>query len=109
MSNHSGDPDQVLSNDDLAPEIHVDLISPGSPPVSARVSQCSLPEAPIVRSADSLAAISPNRVRSDSTPDILDVGPVFEVSPDTTVFRMRLTGAAVCTIRTFTDPAGVGI
>ena len=62
VSNHSGDTDQVLSDDDLPPEIHVDLISPGSPPVSARVSQCSPLEAPTVRSADSSAAISPNRV-----------------------------------------------
>ena len=85
----------ISGDDDLPPEIHVDLVSPGSPPVSARVSQCSAPEAPIVRSADSSAAISPNRVRSDSTPDILDAGPVFEVSPDTMGFQMRPMGAAV--------------
>ena len=75
VSSHSGDPDQVLSDDDLPPEIHVDdlppevlvdLVSPVSPPVSAWMSQCSPPEAPLVQSADSSVAISPNRVRSDS-------------------------------------------
>ena len=104
VSSHSGDPDQILSDDDLPPEVHVDdllpevhvdLVSPVSPPVSARMSQCSPPEAPLVQSADSSVANSPNRVRSDSTPDILDTGPVFEVSPDTTGFLMRPSGAAV--------------
>ena len=88
-SSHSGDPDQVRSDDDLPPEINVDLVSYALPPVSARVSQCSPPEAPVVRSADSSAPISPNRVRLDSILDTLDVGPVFEVSPDTTGFLMR--------------------
>ena len=62
VSSHSGDPNQVLSDDDLPPAVLVDLVSPVSPPVSARVSQCSPPEAPLVQSADSSVAISPNHV-----------------------------------------------
>ena len=106
VSSNSGDPDQVLSDDDLPPEVHVvdlppevlvDLVSPVSPPVSARMSPCLPPEASLVQSADSSVAISPNRVRSDNTPDIspMDAGPVFEVSPDTSGFLMRPSGAAV--------------
>ena len=60
----------------------------------------------LVQSADSSVAIPPNRVRSDSTLDILDTGTVFDVSPDTMGFLMRPSGAAV---QKFTDPAGVGI
>ena len=41
-SSHSGDPDQVLSDDDLPPDKHVDLVSPASPTVSARMSPDSL-------------------------------------------------------------------
>ena len=63
--------------------------------MSAWVSPCSPPEVSLVQSADSSVAISPNRVRSDNSPDILDVGPVFEVSPDTSGFLMRPLGAAV--------------
>ena len=46
MSSHSGDPDQVLSDDDLPPEVQVvdlppevlvDLVSPVTPRVSARM------------------------------------------------------------------------
>ena len=103
VSSHSGDPDQVLSDDDLPPEVRVvdlplgvleDVVSPVSPPVSARMSPCSPPEVSLVQSADSSVAISPNRVRSDISPDSLDVGPVFEVSPDTSGFLMRPAGAA---------------
>ena len=90
-SSHSDDSDQVLSDDDLPPEIHVDLVSPASPPVS----QCLPPEAPVVQLADSSAPTSPDRVRLDSTPDTLDVGPVFEASPDTTGFLMRLMDATL--------------
>ena len=85
VSSQSGDPDQVLSDDDLPPEVRVDdfppevhvvdlppevlvdFVWPVSPPVSARMSPCSL-----VQSADSLVAISPNRVRSDNSPDVWD-------------------------------------
>ena len=40
-------------------------------------------------------AISPNRVCLDNSPDLLDAEPVFEVSPDTSGFLMRPSGAAV--------------
>ena len=74
----------------------MDFVSPVSPPVSARMLQCLPSDAPLVQSADSSVAISPNRVRSDSTPDIVDTGPVFEVSLwDTTGLLMRPSGAAV--------------
>ena len=89
QSSHSGDPDQVLFDDDLQPDNHVDLVSPDSPTVSARMSPDSSPEAPVVRLADSSAPISPNRVRSDCTPNTLEAGPVFEVSPDITGFLLR--------------------
>ena len=61
VSSHSGDPDQVLSHDDLPPEVHVvdlppevlvDLVPLVSPPVSARMSPCSPPEVSLVQSAD---------------------------------------------------------
>ena len=96
VSSHSGDLDHVLSDDDLPLEVDVndlpsevlvDLVSPVSPPVSARMSQCLPAQALLVHLADSSVVISPNRVRSDSTPD--------EVSPDTTGFLMRPSGAAV--------------
>ena len=80
---------------DVPPEGRVDFVSPVTPPVSARMSPCSPPEVSLVQSADSSVAISPNRVRSDNSPDILDAEPVFEVSLDTSGFLMRLLGAAV--------------
>ena len=72
VSSHSGAPDQVLSDDnlppevrvvDLPPEVRVDFVSSVTPPVSARMSPCSPPEVSLVQSADSSVAISPNRVR----------------------------------------------
>ena len=113
VSSHSGDPDQVLSDDDLPPEVRVvdlppevrvvdlppevrvDFVSPVTPPVSARMLPCSPPEVSLVQSADSSVAISPNRVRSYNSPDILDAEPMFEVSSDTSGFLMRPSGAAV--------------
>ena len=110
VSSHSGDPDQVLSDDDLPPEVLEDFVSVVSPPVSARMSPGSPPEVSLVQSADSSVVISPNRVRSDNSPDILDAGPVFEVSPDTSGFLMRPSGAAVqAPLGRFTASAGVGI
>ena len=88
-------PGDVSAHPELPPDVHVDLVSPASPTVSALVSQCSPPEAPVVRSADSSATISPNRVWSDSTPDTLDAEPVFEVSPVTTGFLLRPRDATV--------------
>ena len=86
VSSHSGDPDQVLSDDDLPPEVRVDDVPPEVrvvdlppevlvDPVSARMSPCSPPEVSLVQSADSSVAIYPNRVRSDNSPDILDADP----------------------------------
>ena len=113
VSSYSGDPEQALSDDDLPPEVRivdlppevcavdlppeaqVDFVSPVTPPVSARMSLCLPPEVALIQSADSSVAISPNRVRSDISPDLLDAEPVFEVSPDTSGFLMRPSGAAV--------------
>ena len=119
VSCHSGDPDQVLSEDDLPPEVRmVDLppevriidLPPGVravdltpddrvvdlPPEgcveaistvmlqgSARMSPCSPPVYSLDQSVVSSMVISPNRVSLDTSPDIPDAEPVFEVSPDT--------------------------
>ena len=94
VSSHSGDLDQVLYGDDLPLGVHVDLVSPASPTVSARVQQSlshySPPAAPLTLSAESSAPISP-----DCTPGTLDAGPVFEVSPDTMGFLLRAGDTAV--------------
>ena len=90
VSSHSGDLDQVLSGDDLPSSVHVDLVSPASPTVSARVQQSlshySPPAAPLTLSAEYSAPMSPNRVRSDCTTGTLDAGPVFEVLRTLRVF-----------------------
>ena len=97
VSSHSSDLDQVLSGEDLPSSVHVDLVSPASPTLSARVQQSLLhdspPAAPVTLSAES-APISPNRVRSDCTPGTLDAGPVFEVS-HTTGFLLRAGDTAM--------------
>ena len=80
---------------DLPPEVRVDFGLPVTPPVSARMSPCSPPDVSLVQSADSSVAISPNRVRSDNSPDLLDTEPMFEASPDTSGYLMRPSGAAV--------------
>ena len=140
VSSLSGDPDQVLSDDDVPPEVRVtdlipevrvvdlplevcvvdlplevqvvdllpevcvvdlppggcvDSVSVVTSPVSARMSPCSPPVVSRDQSADSSVAISPNHVRLDNSPDLLDAEPVFEVSPDTSGFLMRPSGAAV--------------
>ena len=99
VSSHSGDLDQGLSGDDVPSSVHVDLVSPASPTVSARVQQSLLhyspPAAPVTLSAESSALISPNRIWSDCTPGTLDAGPVLEVSPDTTNFLLRGRDPAV--------------
>ena len=88
-----GDLDQVLLGDDLPSSVHVDLVSPASPPVLARVQQFiqnyASPAAPVTLTAESSAPISLNRVRSDCAPGTLAAGPVIEVSPDTTGFLLR--------------------
>ena len=93
VSSNSGDLDQVLSGEDLASSVHVNLVLPASPTVSAQVQQSishySPPAAPVALSAESSAPISPNRVRTDCTPGTLDAGPVFEVSYYTTGFLLR--------------------
>ena len=73
-------------------------MSPASPPVPVRVQQFiqnyAPPAAPVTLTAESSAPISPNRVRSDCTPGTLDAGPVFEVSPNTTGFLLRVGDTA---------------
>ena len=68
--------------------VHVDLITPASPPAPARVQQfiqtCSPATATITLSAAASTPISPNRVRSDRTPGTVDSGLLFQVSPDST-------------------------
>ena len=93
MSVQSGDLDQELSGDDLPSSFNVDLVSPASPPVPARVQHFIKnyvpPVAPVTLTAESSAPISPNRVRSDCTSGTLDAGPVFDVSQDTAGFLLR--------------------
>ena len=95
----SGDRDQKLSGDDAPPSVHVDLVTPTSPPAPAWVQKFirifSPTTAPVTRTAESSAPISPNRVRSDCTPGTVDGGPVFQVSPDTMGFLLRVGDAAV--------------
>ena len=93
VSIQSGDLDQVQSGDDLPSSVHIDLVSPASPPVPARVQQfiqnyASL-AAPVTLKAVSSAPISLNRIRSDCAPGTLAAGPVIEVSLDTTGFLLR--------------------
>ena len=97
VSTHSGDRDQELSDDDAPPSVHVDLVSPTSPPAPARVQlfiqNFSPVTAPVTLTAESSAPISPNQ--SDCTPGTVDGGPVFQVSLDTTGFLLRVGDAAV--------------
>ena len=87
VSTQSGDRDQELSGDDAPPSVHVDLVTPTSPPAPARVQQFmrnfSPATAPVTLMVESSTQISPNRVRSDCTPGTVDV---FQVSQDTTGF-----------------------
>ena len=77
----SGDRDQELSGDDAPHSVHVDLVTPTSPPAPARVQQfiqsCLPATAPVTLSATSYTPISPNRVRSDCTPGMVDGGLLF--------------------------------
>ena len=74
----------------------MDDVSPVTmPPRSAWMSPCWPPAVSFDQSAVSSVAISPNRVRLDNSEDLPDVEPVFEVSPDTSGFLMRPSGAAV--------------
>ena len=80
---------------DLPPEGRVDAVPTVTPPGSAWMSPCSPPVVSLDQSAVSSMAISPNRVRLVASPDLPDAEPVFEVSPDTSGFLMRPSGAAV--------------
>ena len=73
----------------LPPEGRVDSFSAVVPPVYARMSPGSHPVVSLDQSADSSVATSPNHVRLDNSQDVLDVEPVFEVSPDTSGFLTR--------------------
>ena len=93
VSSHSSDLDQILSGDDLPSGVHVDLMSPASPTVSARVQQSlshySPAAAPVTLSAESSALISPNHVRSDW------YFRCFRGSPHATGFPLRAGDTAV--------------
>ena len=80
---------------ELPPEGRVDAVSPVTPSESVRMSPCSPPVVSFDQSVVSSVAISPNRVRLDNSPDLPAAEPVFEVSPDTSGFLMRPSGAAV--------------
>ena len=99
VSTQSVDRDQELSGDDAPPSVHVDLVTPTSPPVPARVQQFirnfSPATALVTLAVESSTPISQNRVRSDCTPGTVDGGPVFQVSPDTMGFFLRTGDAAV--------------
>ena len=61
------------------------------------MSPCSPPVVSLDQSAVSSMTISPNRVCLDTSPDLPDTEPMFEVSPDTSGFLMISdeSGAAV--------------
>ena len=89
---------------DLTPEDHVvdlplegrvDAVSTVTPPGLVWMSPCSPPVVFLDQSVVSSMVISPNRVSLDTSPDLPDVEPVFEVSPDTSGFLMRRSGAVV--------------
>ena len=69
----------VVRAADLPPVGRMETVTSTVSPESARM----LPSVPM----------SPNRVRVESSQDIRDEGPVFEVSPDTSGFLMRPLGA----------------
>ena len=68
---------------ELPSEGHVDAASTAMPPGSARMSPCSPPMVSLDQSVVSSMVLSPNRVCLDTSPDLPDAEPVFEVSPDT--------------------------
>ena len=72
----------------------VETVPPATPPESARMSPPSPPVTMLEDSAVLSVPMSPNRVRSERSQDIRDEGPVFEVSPDSSGFLMRPSGAA---------------
>ena len=74
----------------LPSEGYVDAISTAAPPGSARMSPCSPPVVSLDQSV-----VSPNRVHLDASPDLPDSEAMFEVSPDTSRFLMRPSGAVV--------------
>ena len=80
---------------DLPSEGHVDAVSTVTPPGSVRMSPCSPPVVSLDQLVVSSMVISPNRVRLDPSQDLPDVESVFEVSPDTSGFLMRPSGAVV--------------
>ena len=79
---------------DLPPVGCVETVPPASPPESARMSPPLPPVTVLEDSAVSSVPMSPNRVQSESSQDIRDEGPVFEVLPDSSGFLMRPSGAA---------------
>ena len=70
---------------DLPPVGHVENVPPAMPPQS-RMSPSSPPVTVLEDSAVLLVPMTSNRVRSESSQDIRDEGPVFEVSPDSSFF-----------------------
>ena len=136
-----GDSQRTVHVVDLLPEAQISAIPPGVGPVDLTpvvravdvppvgcmetVQPSTSPDA-VQMSPDSPATVafedlvvssvpmSPNRVRIENSQDFSDEGPVFEVSPVSTGFLMRLSGATVQTpgacfpfpqgLNTFSDP-----
>ena len=84
-STQSGDRDQELSDAEAPQSVHVDLVTPTSPPPPARVQQfiqaCSPATATVTLLAAASTTISPNRVRSDCTPGTGDGGTIVSGVP----------------------------
>ena len=59
------------------------------------MSPCLPPVVSLDQSVVSSMVISPNCVLLDTSPDLPDAEPMFEVSPDTSGFLMRPSGAVV--------------
>ena len=104
----------VVRADDVPPVGRIETVQPAMPPYSVQMSPDSPQTVAFEDMAVSSVPMSPNCVRVENSQDVPDEGPVFDVSPDTSGFLMRLPGAAVQTpvagfpfkqaLNTFSDP-----
>ena len=92
----------------------METVQPTTSPDSPQMSPDSPPTVAFEDLSVSSVPMSPNRVRVENFLDVPEEGPMFEVSPDTSGFLMRPSGAAVQTpgacfpflqvLGTFSDP-----
>ena len=98
----------VVRAADVSPVGHMETVEPVMPPDSVLMS----PDSPQTVAFEDMAVLSapmsPNRVRDENSQDVPDDGTVFEVSPGTSGFLMRLSGAGVQTpVASFPFPEAV--